>query len=306
MSGGRLKRLWSLGMGGGDILTMNQRNLEYIYPLNARKDFPLSDDKLQTKELLQAEGIPVPGTYHAYRYFFDLRDLQVDLDRLSDFVIKPARGHGGGGILVIVEKDGDEWISAGGTRYTIAAIRRQLSDIIFGIYSSGLGDAAIVEERLLLHPDMARLSPLGLPDVRLILCNHQPILAMTRIPTRASDGKANLHQGALGIGVDLQTGAMVNAILGDEEVRYHPDTDELLIGQVIPDWAEIMAVGVQVARSVPLKYLGVDIAATPDGPKVLEINVRPGLQIQNANRMGMRRQLQAAKAAANSGEGWSA
>jgi hypothetical protein len=99
---------------------------------------------------------------------------------------------------------------------------------------------------------------------------------------------------ALGVGIDLDTGITSHAILEGEDVRYHPDTGTDLIGQQIPHWPKLMEVAALVARSVPLKYLGVDLVLNHDGPLVLEINVRPGLQIQNANQLGMHERLLAA------------
>lgn len=274
------------------VLSMNQRNLLYIYPHNRREHFPLADDKLKTKRLLAAVGVPVPATYHAYGSFFELRTLAEDLAEHESFVVKPAQGSGGGGILVITRREGDRWISAGGRPHSLDELRAHLSDIVFGIYSFGLSDQAILEQRILSHPQMAALSPLGLADIRLILFHGRAVMAMSRLPTRRSDGKANLHQGAVGVGIDLQTGRTVRAILGGESVDTHPDTGEPLVGREIPFWERVREVGEKVAAALPLGYIGADIALSPDGPLMLEINVRPGLQIQNANGRGMRRLLE--------------
>lgn len=300
---GRTQKILQMLFGSREhshgVLGMNQRNLHYIYPHNKRRDFPLSDDKLLAKKVLSAVGVPVPKTYQAYGYFFELRNLKEDLEKFPDFVIKPARGRGGGGILVIAKQDGDDWLTVGGRRLSLGEIRKHISDIIFGVHSFGLADVAIIEERIKPHPEMERISPYGLADVRLILCQDTPIMAMSRIPTLASDGKANLHQGALGVGIDLISGRTVHAILEGGDASHHPDTNVSLVDVQIPHWTRLMEVGQLVARSVPLKYLGVDLVLTHDGPLVLEINVRPGLQIQNANQMGMHEQLIQASAGAS-------
>ena len=46
----------------------------------------------------------------------------------------------------------------------------------------------------------------GTPDVRIVLYRCVPVMAMVRLPTRESRGRANLHQGAVGAGVHLRTG----------------------------------------------------------------------------------------------------
>jgi alpha-L-glutamate ligase-like protein len=275
------------------VLSMNERNLHYVYPNNHRRDYPVADNKLLTKEIVSKIDVPIPRTYSAYSYFYELKNLKTDLEQLSDFVIKPASGSGGGGIIVIAGKQDQNWISVGGTQYTLQDLRKHISDIIFGVYSFGLHDQAIVESRVVQHPDIDMLSPFGLADVRLILCRHEPVLAMIRLATKASNGTANLHQGAIGVGVNIQSGVTQYASFIGEAVQIHPDSGAQLINVKVPYWTDILHTGEKVARSVPLKYIGVDIAVSDRGPRLLEINARPGIEIQNANQQGMRAILEA-------------
>ncbi|MDH3326913.1 MAG: hypothetical protein OEM38_09385 [Gammaproteobacteria bacterium] len=274
---------------------MNQRNLEYIYPSNNRVDFPIADDKLLTKKYLLKAGVPHPETYQVYGYFFDLRNLDLDLSERSDFVIKPARGSGGGGIIVIVRKENGYWYSVGGKQYSLEDLRRHMCDIIFGIYSFGIRDEVVIEQRIIQHDSVNEITEGGLADVRLIVYQHQPIMAMMRLPTSASDGKANLHQGAIGVGVDIDSGITIHATHEGSYLDAHPDSNVFLIGRKIVYWSDIIKIGIQISNLVPLKYLGVDIAVSHEGPKVLEINVRPGIEIQNVNGKGMRRILAATR-----------
>ena len=270
---------------------MNQRNLHYIYPYNRRRHFPLADDKIVTKDIMQRAGIPVPQTYRIYTHFYELRTLARDLAPHRDFVVKPSQGSGGGGIIVVSERRDDGWVGPSGKVYRADELRKHLSDIIFGVYSFDLHDRVLIEQRVNQHADMTALSPFGLADVRVILFQDEPMLAMTRIPTRRSEGRANLHQGALGVGIDLATGRTTHAILHGAPVETHPDTGVRLIDRAIPFWSEVLRVAGLAARAVPLKYLGVDISLSETGPVLLEINVRPGLQIQNANNVGLRARL---------------
>lgn len=270
------------------VLVMNQRNLHYVYPNNRRHDFPIADNKLLAKEVLVPAGVPMPKTYRMYSYFYELRNLKQDLSAYREFVIKPAQGSGGGGIIVITDYAEGHWISVSGKRYTLEDLTKRISDILFGIYSFGLSDTAIIEERLIQHPEMDVLSPYGLADIRVIMYRHHPVLSMTRLPTRASDGKANLHQGAVGVGIDITSGLTRHAIHKGQPAAVHPDTGVALINRVIPHWTEALSISRRAAEAVPLKYLGIDIAITTTGPKVLEINVRPGIEIQNANHQGLR------------------
>ncbi|MDQ6958303.1 MAG: sugar-transfer associated ATP-grasp domain-containing protein [Mariprofundaceae bacterium] len=274
------------------VLAINQRNLLYVYPHNPRRHFPLADNKLLTKEALIQLSVPVPVTHKVYRHFYELRKLEEDLSRLPEFVIKPARGKGGSGIIVISGRKGADWVGISGKLYTLHDLKKHISDIIFGVYSFGLNDEVMVESRVMQHEAMNAISPYGLADIRIITFRQQPIMAMTRIPTLASEGKANLHQGAVGVGINLKSGCTHHAIHQGDPVSKHPDNGKTLIGHSLPFWKRVLEITHLTAKSVPLGYLGVDIVLAPDGPKVLEINVRPGIEIQNANMEGMREILE--------------
>lgn len=270
------------------VLSMNRRNLHFIYPRNQREHFPIADDKLRAKEVLVPAGVPMPQTYLVYSYFYELRNLAEELAAFRDFVIKPAQGSAGNGIIVIAGRNDDgDWVGVSGKVYTLYDLQKHITDILYGIFSFDLGDRAIIESRVEQHPDMQRISPLGLADVRIILCDDVPVMAMSRIPTRQSSGKANLHQGAVGVAIDLASGMTTHARFLGEDISHHPDTGLQLVEYVIPGWADILSVAALAARIVPLKYLGVDIVVSNDGPLLLEINVRPGLEIQNVNQRGM-------------------
>jgi alpha-L-glutamate ligase-like protein len=117
---------------------------------------------------------------------------------------------------------------------------------------------------------------------------------MLRLPTRASAGRANLHQGGIGAGVDLGTGRTHHAVLHNRFVEAHPDTGASVIGRQTPCWREVLAMSRQVAAVVGLGYIGVDIVIDAKrGPMLLEANARPGLAIQIANARGLRPRLDA-------------
>ena len=283
---GALRRiLWPTGE---EVVGINRRNLGYIYPSNPRQFFSLADDKVLTKEVLGQAGLPVAATLRVYRYFFELQRLQEDLAPHAEFVVKPARGRGGGGIVVITGRQESSWLAIDGRRHSVEALRRHLGDILFGVYSFDLGDAVLVEERIRQHPAVEELSPLGLADVRVITYQDRPALAMIRVPTSSSGGRANLHQGGLGISLDLATGRTGHALHKGREVVCHPDTGLTLGGRSIPFWDEVLRISRMTAEVFPLKYLGIDIVITATGPVLLEINVRPGLEIQNVTRSGLR------------------
>src|SRR5690606_14514497 len=115
-----------------------------------------------------------------------------------------------------------------------------------------------------------------------------PIMAMLRLATHASDGKANLHQGAAGVGLDMATGRSLNAVQFGKPVTEHPDTHKPLKEIDIPNWRQMLLLASRCYEMTGLGYIGVDLVLDARrGPELLELNARPGLAIQVANNRGL-------------------
>jgi len=143
-------------------------------------------------------------------------------------------------------------------------------------------------------PAFSNLTYLGVPDIRVIVYRGYPVMAMARLPTRRSHGKANLHQGAIGVGVDIGSGITVGGVSDNHAVSTHPDTGADIAGFLVPHWSRIISMSALCYEAVGLGYLGVDIVLDRDlGPLILELNARPGLNIQIANRKGLQTRLNA-------------
>ena len=133
---------------------------------------------------------------------------------------------------------------------------------------------------------------MGVPDVRIIVFLGVPVMSMVRLPTRLSGGRANLHQGAVGAGVDLATGTTLTAVWRNDVVEEHPDTGNKVSDVKIPGWQALLKLAARCYELTGLGYQGVDIVLDRDkGPMILELNARPGLAIQIANRSGLEPRL---------------
>jgi len=122
----------------------------------------------------------------------------------------------------------------------------------------------------------------------VVLYKQVPALAMLRLPTRQSGGRANLHQGAVGAGINLATGVVHLAECRNRLIDQHPDTGEKIVGFQVPYWTEILSMARRVSAAVQMGYVGVDIVIDRRrGPLLLEANARPGLAIQIANGQGL-------------------
>jgi alpha-L-glutamate ligase-like protein len=281
------------GLQRAGVLGINRRNANYTLRWNPRRFYPLVDDKLATKRLCQEAGIPVPALLAVARHHFQIRHLLPALEARDSFVLKPAHGAMGNGIVVVTGRAGDLLVRAGGRTLGAADFDYHAAGIISGLYSlGGQPDMAMVEERLETHPLFAELATQGVPDVRVIVYRGVPVMAMTRLPTRASDGRANLHQGAIGVGICLLTGRTRFAILRGRPATRNPDSGRTVLDLEIPAWDRILEIAVRAADRAHLGYVGADVVIdAARGPVVLELNARPGLAIQLANRAGLRPRL---------------
>ena len=293
-----------------DILGMNARNLSYIRPYNKKRAIKLADNKLATKELLIKTEIPTPRLFGVINTIKDFEDF--NWKKLpANFVIKPNRGFGGEGILILrrsVKKEKflklslkkREWISSAGEIWDFEHLKSHVLDILDGNFSlQGLPDTAFIERKLITHPIFKEYTRKGIPDIRVVVFNKVPVMAMLRLPTERSQGRANVVQGAIGVGVDVGTGVTTTAVAkikGHRIVDKHPDSGQELAGLEIPDWDKILRMSVEAQVASGLGYLGVDIAIDKRyGPEILELNARPGLEIQVANSEGLASRLRRVK-----------
>lgn len=273
------------------VMGINQRNGDYVLNYNDRRLYPLVDDKVRTKELALSAGIRVPDKYGVIGTEQEIRQIRQIVETHGDFVIKPAQGAGGDGIMVIADRFEDFYRSASGRMVSEEELEFHISGIISGIYSlGGHRDQALVEYRVRSTDLFDRISVGGVPDIRIIVLMGYPVMAMLRLPTRESDGKANLHQGAIGVGVDIATGITLAGTWRNLKIDRHPDSGHPVAGVQIPGWQDCLELAARCYELTGLGYLGVDLVMDKfRGPMMLELNARPGLNIQIANDDGLRR-----------------
>jgi len=280
------------------IMGMNQRNFSYIGRYNDRKLYPNVDDKLKTKKLAIEHGIAVPHLISTVRYQHEVKRVFDTLKQHNGFCIKPAKGSGGKGILVILSTDENGYRKATGEYVSKDGIIRHISNVLAGLFSlGGTADIAVIEALIEFDPIFDGLSHEGVPDIRLIVFKGYPVMSMLRLATHASDGKANLHQGAVGVGIDITSGNSVAAVQFDRPILEHPDTGKPLADIRINNWDSLLDLAAGCFEMSGLGFLGVDIVLDKQrGPLVLELNARPGLAIQIANQRGMLSRLQMVEA----------
>jgi alpha-L-glutamate ligase-like protein len=284
---GKLKEAGVIGMNHRNVICIARNNPRYLYPR--------VDNKLLTKVLARDAGIAVPDLIGVVKTQGHVRELKEFLANDQAFVMKPAKGSGGKGILVITGRDGEEYLKASGSVVSHQDVCKHASSTLSGLFSlGGNTDVAMIEELVDFDPVFDGFSYQGVPDIRIILYKGYPVMAMTRLSTKDSDGKANLHQGAVGLGIDIGTGKALKAIQNGQPITEHPDTGKDLTEFHVPEWKEFLRLASRCYEVTELGYLGADIVLdAKKGPLILELNARPGLAIQMANGVGMQTRFDA-------------
>lgn len=282
------------------FLTKNERNKVYLRK-NTMAGKAVADSKYKTKKLLMKTGVSVPELIARFKNNNDLEKFRWE-DLEGNFVIKPESGYGGEGIIIIRKRGkwAGEWQKMNGEIISSMDLALHCQEILSGKYSlHSMPDKVLVEERIKIHPLFLALTKWGTPDIRVIVYNQVPVMAMFRIPTEKSGGKANLHQGAIGLGIDLATGITTFGVEGGGDpvlkiFDYGKKKYRKVNGIKIPFWKEILETAINCQKAVPsLGFMGVDIVLDKEkGPEVLEINARPGLSIQICNKAGLRARME--------------
>jgi alpha-L-glutamate ligase-like protein len=271
------------------VLGINRRNAHYTLVYNPRSLYPLVDEKLNTKRIALERGLSVPELYGVVETEHQIRKIPEMLAPYKDFAVKPSRGSGGKGIMVITGRSKELYRVTDGRLIDQHELNYHIANILSGMFSlGGRRDRAMIEYRVRFDPVFEFISYMGVPDIRIIVFLGVPAMAMVRLPTRMSKGMANLHQGAVGAGIDLATGVTNNAVWRNKIIDEHPDTGESVIGVPIPNWRRLVELAAGCYELTGLGYIGVDIVLDKTkGPLILELNARPGLSIQIANNTGL-------------------
>lgn len=274
------------------ILGINARNLLYIRPFNSKKAVRLADSKLKTKQFLSARDIPVPKLYAVIRSQDELN--KFDFSSLPPAcVLKPNLGFGGEGIIPFIGRKDNYFEKASGALMSIDEVREHIGDILEGRFSiSGANDTAFFEQLIVCDERLAKYAYKGLPDIRVVVHNLIPVMAMLRLPTKESDGKANLHLGAVGVGIDMGSGTATHIVHKNKIIDEIPGVGPIK-GFKLPYWDEMLLIASKAQLVTNLGYMAIDLVLDKNlGPVLLEINARAGLNVQIANLAPLRRRLE--------------
>jgi hypothetical protein len=235
----------------------------HSHTLNTPAARTMMKNKLFFADALEARGMG-PWAPHAYGTLTDRgfrprsAAAREHLLTQKTVVLKPVSGMGGEGVRMVPVPELEGLGAEAGREY-------------------------LVQERLVQHPELRRISPGSLNTARLLsvrLPGQGDVLAAAthRFGTAASWPVDNVAAGGLDCGVDVTTGRMgpLREFPRDRhrvEHDRHPDTGAHVTGTIVPQWPEVRQLAQRLMIAFPeLDHVGWDIAVTDRGPRVVEGN----------------------------------
>lgn len=233
-------------------------------------------DKLDFWRICDANGVasaPILGWFDGCKFEVFAAD-RAALDR--DLFVKDRRGRGGKFTLAFERVAPFLYRTPDGGLSTLAAVFDDVARL-------AEGRRLIVQPKLANHPDVAPLARSSLVVFRVVTCldeRNEPRVThgVLRVLRRFEPEWPAYPEHEWGAAIDLETGAL-GPMTGDVAetcgVWYdrHPITGEQVAGRTLGCWPEVAEAARRahdVFRSRAL--VGWDIAATPDGPTILEGN----------------------------------
>lgn len=183
-----------------------------------------------------------------------------------------------------------------GQRINDRTFKSNLVHILDGQYKLwNKPDNILVEELIEAGEWFEAFCEWGLADIRIIVFNLVPIAAMVRVPTEKSDGKANLAQWWIALGIDIGTGRISSVAwkwAGKSYTKAFPEEYKHFKWMKVPFWDDLMLLSANVQFFVNIGYVGLDWVITKSWPKLLEVNWRSGIEIQNITMQPMLSRIQ--------------
>jgi alpha-L-glutamate ligase-like protein len=213
---------------------------------------------------------------------------------MPPFVVKPNWGFWGKWILVFTEISPDWcYVTNDSKIFSKKDLLAHFRNILDWFYSlSWNRDKVLIEKKIELDEEIELLWKYWLPDIRIITFNMVPVMAMLRVPTKASNWKANLHIWACWVGIDIWTGKLTYITSNSKIIKSIPGIWDVRWLK-LPRWDEALALAVKVQQVTKIWYIGCDIVLDKiDWPLVLEINIRPWLEVQVANMAPLKDRLE--------------
>jgi hypothetical protein len=236
----------------------NRLMQEYQIKMNPGSDNNIFLNKLKFLEIY------APFIKHGHA---SLADLQADNDSVAKIL------HSKSGKIVL-----KSLIGSGGEGIEVIPVNNLDSPAIIKHLAATRND--YIEECVVQHKDLMRLSPSGLNTLRIMTqLNNDDEVEILGAILRISINKTvdNWHAGNMAAPVNISTGIVEGPAfymdITKPDEYYHPITGVEIIGFEIPYWKE----SIQTIKEIALynkkcRAIGWDLAVTDNGPDLIEGN----------------------------------
>jgi hypothetical protein len=236
-----------------------------------RKEYQiLFDDKYVCHQLCSHANLPLPELIGYLQPTDDFRSIIKKL--LADnpnrrLIIKNSRGKGGKNIFLASHLNEVIRISDG--KQNIPLDDFQLK------YTS------VIQEQITQHPELNRISKsVNTVRIETLLTREKEVILLGAFIRFGLNNHFldNQCAGGLSVGVDLDNGTLYESAMNSKGEKFynHPDSGFKFQGYVIPFWKEIVELSKRVQSYFSYyKLVGSDIAVSPQGPVLIEINAIP-------------------------------
>lgn len=192
-------------------------------------------------------------------------DAQIIMDFIAKQAIvfaKPNMGDQGKGVMKIKTEDSK-------------AIEELINDCKQGAF--------VVEGAIEQVPEIAAINPSSINTVRaytLLKKNGETeILGIMLRVGRKGSHVDNWGSGGVGYDFDIETGVCVGYGRDKKNNPYifHPDSNIQMVGYRLPDYEQLKKIIIELSHKVPeARFVGWDIAITPNGYELVEMNCPGG------------------------------
>jgi hypothetical protein len=265
---------WSYYYGS----TYNPHPRKCLRPEVQRYDYQIVfNDKAVSELVCRGVGLRLPRYFGELEPSSQYRDqiesiFRVNAD-LNKIIIKPVLGHAGRGIDVAYRSESGLLVKTGATVIPLKDYR--------------LAGTAIVQEYVQQHPKIAEISSRSVNTIRLVtLWTKSGETILVSASMRFGVGNAhvdNWSSGGIAVGVDHHTGRLMDVAFDKSGNRFykHPDTEFVFAGFPLPYWEETVEIATKLQKEANFyRLIGVDVAITPDGPILIEMNANPDIVFQ--------------------------
>lgn len=234
------------------------------------------NDKHVCDLLCRGLGVPLPELVGVLE---PSRDIEAALRemfesaRVSRLMIKPVHGHAGIGVHMAI--DHPDGIVLKGSRNS------------FPVREWKVPEKCIVQRVVPQEPKVARIAPESLNTIRILtMLSRDGKAFIVGASMRFGVGEAvidNWSAGGIAVGVNHREGTLKEFAFDKTGRRYesHPVSGVRFQGQSIPRWDEAIALALGVQVGCPFnRLLGLDVAITPTGVVLIEINPDADLVFQ--------------------------